>query len=470
MCLDIWLSLGDFLIDASMRIAFRFRLFAFLLAPVLLVGCAAKLDVPVPTPGRADFSRTIAMGGTALSGYQDGALTAETQAQSIPALVAGKLAEAGAGDFGQALMASGYSVGLNHYPWVSPYQTKSHLGDATDCNGDVSLGPLKNTLLEADLAGTPVWTKHVGAIQDFTVPFSGMWDLDRRNLGDDHLMGGPSVYASRFPFAGNNRSILEEAIAANPTFVIWWPGMDEVWNWASKGGSAPALPSPGIFRAKLDSVLTALTATGAKGVLATIPDIANMPFFTTIPPRALTLDDSLADALNGLYNSGGIFLNFVNGENGFVVEDSMSTYGIRQLTNDDMILLSVPLDSMKCYKMGVLFRLIPDRCSLLASELQAMRNTVAQYNSAIRDLAATHDFAVAETEQLYQKLKTGIRFDAADFTTEFAAGGFFSLDGFGPNPKGCGLIANEFIAAINAHYSALVPMVQIADLNGVLFP
>ncbi len=447
------------------------QLLAMLIAPAVIHSCSAKLDVPAPNPGRANFSRTIALGGSALSGYQDGALYRDGQKTSVPALIATCLKEAGGGAFVQALIPDGYSLGLNPYPWVSPYQSKSHLGDATDCNGDVSLGPLKTILQESDFAGTSMWDKVTGPLNDYTVPGAGMWDLDRRNIGDDHLAGGTAVFASRFPFAGNNRSILEEAVASAPSFVIWWPGMDEVWNWASKGGSAPALPSQGVFRQKLDSVLTALVASGAKGgVLATIPDIVNMPFFTTIPPRGLPLNDSLADALNTLYNSGGIFLNFVNGENGFVVEDTASQYGIRQMTNEDMILLSVPLDSMKCYKMGVLFKLIPDRCSLLASELQSMRSIVAQYNAAIRDLASTHDFAVAEMETFYQSVKSGIRFDAVDFTSEFAAGGFFSLDGFGPNPKGAGLIANQFIAAINAHYGAIVPLVQIDDLNGVLFP
>ncbi|HEX2900359.1 MAG TPA: hypothetical protein VHS96_11630, partial [Bacteroidia bacterium] len=213
-----------------------------------------------------------------------------------------------------------------------------------------------------------------------------------------------------------------------------------------------------------------LSAGGAKGVMATIPDIANIPFFTTIPTRALELDSTNATDLNALYAFGGIFLDFQVGENGFVVEDSASQYGIRQLTADEMLLLTVPLDSMKCHKMGVLFTMIPDRCSLIDWELQRLRTTVAGYNDAIMDLGQQYDFAVADMATYYQSVKTGIRFDAVDFTAEFASGGFFSLDGFGPNAKGAGLIANQFIKAIIAQYGAVIPPVQIDDLNGVLFP
>ncbi len=446
------------------------RLLGMLLAPALFYGCGAKLDAPFPDPGRADFSRTIAVGGTILSGYQDGALSKESQATSIPALIASQLKAAGAASFEQAVMPSGVSMGLNPYPWVAPYQSKSHLGDAIDCNGDTSLGPVKVNLIETDLAGTGAWTKYGGPINDFTVPGIDLWSMDRRDLGDDHLLGGPSVFAARLPFAGTNKSLLESALETSPTFVISWPGMDEVWNFASNGAHAKPLPTPAVFRQKLDSVLTAYNAVGAKGVLATIPDVANMPFFTTVPPRALVLTDSLADYLNGLYGTAGIYLNFVPGENGFCIENPDGPYILRQLTNDDMILLTVPLDSMKCYAMGVLVKMIPDRCSLVARELQEMRDIVAQYNAAIRELATVHDFAVADMESYYNRLKTGIRYDAVDFTSEFAAGGFFSLDGFDPNPKGSGLIANEFIAAINAHYGSVVPLVDIHRLDGVLFP
>lgn len=439
------------------------------LLPVFIAGCAADLEGPAPDPGRADFSRIVAFGGTAMSGMQDGALYREGQQQSIPAQISLKLTAAGGHVLSQALIPDGLSLGLNPYPWESPYQSKSHLGDRTDCNGEVSLGPVKDTLSEADFAGTSIWDRYAGDIHDFTVPGANLWDLDWRDIGDDHQNGGVSVFASRLPFAGANKSILEAMVEQDATFIIGWPGMDEVWNWAGKGGTT-WLPDAATFRSRLDSVLGALTTNGAKGVIATVPDVDDIPFFTTIPPRALTLTQGAADSLNDLYAFGSINLNFQAGENGFVVEDAAVADGIRQMTNEDDILLTVPLDSMKCFKMGILFKMIPDRCSLLASELAFLRATVAGYNDAIRDLADKYDFAVADMEGFYASVAAGIRYEAVDFDSEFAAGGFFSLDGFGPNPKGAGLIANEFIKAINAQYGAVIPFVQIDDLNGVLFP
>lgn len=432
--------------------------------------CAPSLENPGPNSGRADFSRTIAIGGTMLSGYQDGALYEEGQKNSIAALIARQLTYVGAAEFKQALLPSNTSLGLNPYPWFSPYQTKSQLGDATDCKGVVSLGPVKNILQEVDVTGTGIFDRYNGELSDFTVPYAGLWALGDRNLGDDHTDLGASAFAARLPFAGNNKSILEAAIEANPSFTIMWPGMQEMWDWAGKGGTGPAMPSASAFRAKLDSVLTALQANGSKGVMATIPDVEDLPFFTTIPPRALTLDSAQAADLNTIYSNGGYNLNFVEGENGFIVADPGSAEGIRQMQNTDFMLLSLPLDSVKCFSLGVLFRLIPDRCSLIESEAASLRATVASYNAQIKDLAAQHDFAVADMASFFGKIESGIRYNAVDFNAQFATGGFFGLDGFGPNPKGAGLIANEFILAINAHYGANVPTISIETLRGILFP
>jgi lysophospholipase L1-like esterase len=42
-----------------------------------------------------------------------------------------------------------------------------------------------------------------------------------------------------------------------------------------------------------------------------------------------------------------------------------------------------------------------------------------------------------------------------------APGGYFSLDGVHPNPRGQALLANEFIRVINARFGATLPPVDI---------
>ena len=444
-------------------------LFMGMLLGVALTGCVPKQDLPVPSPGRADFSKTVILGGSELAGYQDGALYREGQSASIGQLVAGQLKLAGGGGASQHLLPADGGFGLNK-PWVSLYRRPSSLGDRTDCEGVVSLGPVSDTVGAVDLQAAGTWTLPSVPISDYAIPFAGLWDWSRQDLGQDPTLSEADRFASRFPIANSGLSILQTVLDRQPSFFIAWPGKQDVLNWATNGGHGKVLPDPADFRAELDRVLGDLTAGGAKGVLATIPDIGQLPYFTTIPARALTLSQSKADSLNDIYSLVGANVNFIAGDNGFIVGDPTSTVGFRQLEADEYITLSVPLDSMKCYFMGVLFTLMPDRYTLIRPELAQLRSYVDAYNDAIRDLAIEYDLALADMEGFYSRLASGVRFDGVDFTTEFVSGGYYSLDGLYPHPKGAALAANEFIEAINTHYGATVPPVQAHTLRGVLFP
>jgi hypothetical protein len=45
---------------------------------------------------------------------------------------------------------------------------------------------------------------------------------------------------------------------------------------------------------------------------------------------------------------------------------------------------------------------------------------------------------------------------------------FFSLDGIHPTSQGYGIIANEFIKAVNTKYNASIPLVDVSTIPGSL--
>lgn len=440
-----------------------------LLAVLVLQACKPDLDPPAFDSGRANFDRVVSLGGSIMAGYQDGALYREGQENSLPELLVRQLRAAGVEvPFSSPLMLPGSSMGVNPKPWESLLQSRSQLGDRIDCENVASLGPVKDTFgLTSSIA-----IDQMAAVGEMSynlgIPGADMAELNNPNLGLDLKPVGAGMYWRRF--MGSNRGPMQQAVDLNPSFVVYWPGMQDVFNWASKGGAEAYLPIPVFFRNGLDSMLQALTTNGAKGVLANIPDIGDMPFFTTIPPRGLELDQVLADSLNDIYNLVGGSVGFVNGANGFVVADPATSLGYRQLEADEYITLTVPLDSMRCFYMGVLFKLMPDRYTLISSELMELRNTVDQLNEIIAEMAAKYDFALADTRSFYARLDAGIVQDAVTFDSEFVSGGYFSLDGYSPHPKGAGMLTNVFIEAINAHFDANVPLARLDNLRGVLFP
>jgi hypothetical protein len=53
-------------------------------------------------------------------------------------------------------------------------------------------------------------------------------------------------------------------------------------------------------------IVDSLTARGAKGAIANIPDVTSIPYFTTIPWNGVQLTQGKADTLNALYASMSI--------------------------------------------------------------------------------------------------------------------------------------------------------------------
>jgi hypothetical protein len=220
-----------------------------------------------------------------------------------------------------------------------------------------------------------------------------------------------------------------------------------------------------------------LTANGAKGVIANIPDFRSYPYYTLVKwDNAEITRQSLCDTLNNIFDTlGGLpNIHFALGKNGFVIQNpeypSTSPYNYRQLHSGEFMTLSVPLDSMKCEGYGITGVPINDRYVLDSAEVVDIDNAINSYNSVIAQKAAQYNLALVDMHYYFTTVVAGIKWDGADFNAEFVTGGFFSLDGYHPNQKGYALIANEFIKSINSKYNAVIPTINCTDCNGILFP
>lgn len=439
---------------------------------IIISACTPDLKVPEPSPGNANFSKTIAVGGNYLAGYQDGALYLKGQRLSIPALLAGQFKLVGGSAFNQALMPDNNGLGLSTVPWGNPFFTSFHLGYKTDCQHVTSLNPLNNPISLA--AATPYLTGIAGnSIQNLAIPFAATADYTNPALGNSSSLGNKNPYYNRIASDPGVSTLLADAKAQNASFITAWLGMEDIYNYAASGGTGAPIPSAATFAARLDTILGGLTANGAKGVIATIPDFRSFPYYTLVAWNAANMSQIQADSLNNIYDtlSGYWHIHFVAGNNGFVIRDPSVTNGqIRQLHHGEYITLSVPIDSMKCYKYGLIVNEINNRYVLDSSEVYALDQAITTYNAVILQKAAQYNFAVADMHTYFNSVNSGIIWDGVNFNSEFVTGGFFSLDGYHPNQKGYALIANEFIKAINSKFQAYIPFVNCVECDGVLFP
>ncbi len=426
----------------------------------ILNSCKPDLAVPTPSAGEADFSKCIAVGDDFLSGYMDGALFKKGQQLSVPALIVRQFPSASSQNFVQPIMPDENGLGLDLNPWSAGYVTRSILGYRTDCNGETSLFPLNNihstSSAQADLSTVN------SSVNNFSAPFLKLTDYFYPQAG----MTDGNIFYHRFASAPGTSTVFSDARSANATFFIVWTGMADIFEYARKGGANASITSLVQFNLYLDSLLSSLTANGAKGIIATIPSLESFPFYTLIPSRGLDLDQTLADSLNTA--TGNIF-NYTVGKNGFAIEYPAGSGNYRQMGAGEKILLNIPLDSLKCEKMGVFFGL-PNVYSLDSMEVAAIHQAIIDYNSIIVQKSIQYNLALADMSQYFNSVVSGIKWDGVDINSEFISGGFFSLDGYHPNQKGYALLANEFIKAINTKYHASLPPVNCSECDGILFP
>ncbi|MCX6271743.1 MAG: hypothetical protein NTU44_11090, partial [Bacteroidetes bacterium] len=296
-------------------------------------------------------------------------------------------------------------------------------------------------------------------------------------------LGNLNPYYGRF-MASASSSLIGEAVAASPTFFTLWLGTDDVMQYAIKGGDTggDSITPISIFRQAMSGVVSGLISNGAKGVLANIPDISVMPYFTTIPIKGLPLDAAKAAQLNGMfatYNAGAAAygvppMQFQEGANYWIIEDNNFPYdslgGLRQIRPGEFLTLKLPQDSLKCALWGSPLKPIPANFVVDAGEILKIKAATLQFNEFISGLASEQGLALVDIYSLFNSLSAGLVYDGIKFNSVFVQGGFYSLDGLHPNPRGNAIIANSFIDAINGMYGCKIPSVKVSDFPGTTFP
>jgi len=448
------------------------KIIFFILSLALLSACKQKINEFNADKGSANFTKYIVIGNSIFAGYADNALYHNGQKNSIPNLIAGQLQLAGSGSFVQPMVASEYGVA---FTGSAP---KLKLGYTTSCTGVISLGPVYDLGTKEPLA--PVGYD----VNNFAIPGAKSFHLLAPHYGDPAglVTVPPTANPYFFRFAKTAASsVLGDAMAANATFFTMWLGDNDVLQYALSGGLGDTITSPAFFQTVMGGILHELTLNGAKGVIGTIPDITEIPFFTTIPYNGLVLTQSQADSVNmamGLYQ---LPFHYTAGPNPFLVADSTSPhpyFKVRQMQPGEMVLMTVPQDSLKCKGMGIIDRVkkvpypIPKQFILNLDDIAKLQAATAAYNQIIPALAAHFNIGVVDMNAKLKEMQNfpGIAWDGMTLNTTFVTGGAFSLDGIHLNPRGCALAANYFIDAINKQYNSTIPYVDVTKYPGVIFP
>ncbi|MTG96807.1 hypothetical protein NWE55_09875 [Myroides albus] len=466
-------------------------------ALALLASCkpeiSDKIDSGTYYPGNADFSTYVAVGNSLTAGFMDGTVYRSGQANSFPSILARQFEVVGGGQFTQPSFDKDINDvgGLLFGGAVNPgFKTKMII--------NMSTGGPENIKGQSTLEATEQQKK---AYHNAGVPGAKTFHLLSAGYGNpaNLALGKANPYFVRTA-TSENVTVLEDALSLSPTFFSNWIGANDVLSYATSGGEgvdqnekgglnpgdygANDITHVGVFQDVYGKITNALTANGAKGVVATIPDVTAIPYFTTVPYNPLTpelIGVDKIDQLNGLIGmlkqilakgGQGDRLQMISKEaaNPLLIQDksladmsALLEMGIKQAvdaglfpiklepaqikliavsfgqarhaTAKDLMLLTskaeigaslaqstgnATIDAM--LKKGVTFP-IGDEFVLNSVEQEKVKNATTQFNLIIKQIAAEKGLAVADMNDILNKAVSGLRVeDGQIYTADYFKG------------------------------------------------
>ena len=473
-----------------MKKIFSYSTPALALLGLGLAGCQPDLEKDINvSAGAVDFTTYVAVGNSLTAGFSDGGLYLEGQQNSYPNLLAQQFKFVGGGDFAQPLFQTGQENGSGYL----------RLAGLSPAGLPITAAVTDKLALRAGSApGKPLYTKYTDPVNNLGVPGIRLSDIETPGYGS--TQGNP--YFERItPDAQAGQTYLARVAAATPTFFTNWLGNNDVLGYATAGGAASTLTPTADFTTKNGKIVDALTANGAKGLVVTIPDVTNIPFFTTVGP-------SFKATLTGL-NVPGLVIQTGSAFGGpttanrkqIATADIKDASGGRQLftllSSSFLGLVGRPTGAPWRYVYGQsgqpkagfpLFlgaygidttaafgasplNPIPSLFVLDDVEQDLVRKATTAFNGAIKTKAADKGLAVFDANTFFTVVaNNGYATNGVNNTAGFVSGNLFSLDGVHPTPRGYAVIANEMIKVINAQYSSNVPQLDPNNYRGVRFP
>ncbi len=432
----------------------------FIVLSVFVVSCKPELDSFQPARGNADFSKYVSLGNSLTAGLMDNEVFRSSQLNSYPNILAQQFALAGGGEFKQPLMSDDIGFGRRLVLNINP---------ARNCDGSIntneapSLSPIPLALIDPKMPDSYNLSNQPSLAQSNNLGVPGARSF--------HLLaegyGSMNPYYGRFAADPAGGTILGQAMMQNPTFFSLWIGNNDILEYALDGGEGRPITSDEMFSAAIGGLIATLTSNGAKGVVMNIPDITALPFFKYIQYNMLVLDDDQAQMLTAAYSALGIKFN--KGMNPFIIADAIRPGGMRQIKENEMIVLSIPQDSLKCAGWGSL-KPIPEKYVLDETEIGNIIQATQRFNDIIKTAAESKDLAFVDANAIFKSALSGWVYDGMKFNLTFVTGGIFSLDGVHLTARGNALTANFIIDAINAKYNSSIPKVDINNYPGIIFP
>jgi lysophospholipase L1-like esterase len=484
--------------------------------------------LPALTAGTANFSNYVSIGNSLTAGFSDGTVFLAAQQNSFPNILSQQLNLVGGGSFTQPLVSDnfgGLAVG------------GMRISNPRFVFGGAGPVPLESLIGPVTVSTDIALNNPSGPFNNMGVPGAASFHLLAPGYGNlANLSAGlANPYFVRMTGATPDATIMELAMAQSPSFVTLWIGANDVLGYAT-GGAASGAPTPQpMFDGAIAQIMSALG--GVQGVMANIPNISDLPYFTAVPhaplspadpafgPQIPTLngifgqlnqvfaflesqgvpnatdrqivfsqtaasavvikDESLMDLsaqIAGVLNASPTFPAFVQsfGLPAAAAPQVAGLFGLvygqaRQATADDLLVLTsasaigtvntdfaaflgtqgLPPALAGQFAVEGISLPLEDKWVLVPSEIEEISMAISGFNNTLQASANSAGFGYVDANAIFQQMATtGYSDGNFTLTADLVSGGAVSLDGVHPTSRGYGLVANEFLKAIDAAYGA----------------
>jgi hypothetical protein len=491
------------------------------------------------TPGSANFTKFVAIGNSFVAGVQGGALFTTGQNNSLPAIMATQFAKPGVG--GGAFVQPSINATLGWNLFI----TQPFLTDNTK--------PILGRMLLQGLPPRPTPQAYApGVLEALPNPSAnpgfiyGGGKATLNNFGVPAIVLGQALitqtgnwagagvdprfspFYGRLEYPGSGSTLITDAIGAQPTFFMFWLGLDDFFLHAAFGGDptkAPLTPATGglpsgfdgQYAAAVGSILGHPSLTNLKGVVGNFPDIFKMPHFTSVVYNPIPLDAAKATALtntlaanyngflNAMANAGAItaaerdkrLVTFVAGQNKVLIVDetltdltaAMNANGAGALVPYAMARQTTVADKLPLAAGSVIGTIVggnpdlvngvsvplADQYVLIPTEIEAINNARLAYNATVQAIVTANStrLALADVNAALEGLITaqaGV-YNGVTITPNInPPTGIYSEDGVHPNARGYAFLSRVFIQAINTTFGATIPLTDISKYSATALP
>lgn len=482
---------------------------------------------PSGESGSADFTKFVTIGNSLMAGMQGNALFTSGQQNSLAAIINSRLALAG----GDAVFNQPDIGSEAGFTGVTPDGVVlGKLVLQTNASGTTLPAPL----VPGQIPGP--YTGDKSALNNFAVPGIQIGQFLIPETGGPAVPENPAynpLYA-RFATAPGSSTLIEEVLAAQPTFFAFWLGNNDVLGFAAGGGNDNGVPitSQDDFSFRYNASISTMLGTypDLKGVVGNIPNVLAVPYFNLIPYNAIPMDDpATVELLNGPGGFGGfndllqtlVDFGFLSEEEraartiGFELGANPIVIADTDLTDlgplwDGLIAAGAPITpeqraALEPYRfarqsvegeqgtlpaagvlgteaqpgnpLSVIGVAVPlaDGFWLTQTEQEAILTAIAGFNATIQSVVdgSGGRLALADANTRFLEIALGGAqlIDGVIVTPDFAPpSGLFSADGVHLNTRGYAETANMFIDAINATFGASVPRVGINNYPSIDLP